>query len=138
MNRFFFIVIVAVYALVYIIRLISKARKAPPPNPEVHKLFFETGGEETGEPYREEPLPRQVFEPSAFTPDPPVFEPENPSPPAGVQDLPPKEEAAKHTLPVRGTAGENVFRKLESMDPLARAFVMNEILGKPKGMEDPR
>jgi hypothetical protein len=113
MRNIGFIIVIVIYAAIYIIRLARKSRpKAPLPH--TGDIFPREDDEE------EENIPAL----KARVPEP---EPERLAAAADtIAAAKPEDEA-----PAKG----GLFRRLEKMTPLARALVMSEVLGKPKGAE---
>jgi hypothetical protein len=132
MRNIGFIVIVVIYAIIYIVRLARKARSQAPL------------------PRAENVLPQEDDEEAEDTPAVQVRVPE-PARRTGSADS----RAALGSLaavdslaaadsraaakpadedPAAASQG-SLFLRLEKMTPLARAFVMSEVLGKPKGMD---
>ncbi|MDR2371290.1 MAG: hypothetical protein LBD71_07395 [Treponema sp.] len=106
------IVIVVIYAVIYIVKLARKARpKAPPPR--AGDIFPRAYDEDNKEEEKSVPAVHiRAPEPARLT--------------AAVNTP----AAAK---PAGGDPKGGLFRRLEKMTPLARALVMSELLGKPKG-----
>jgi hypothetical protein len=157
MRSIGFIIIIAIYAVVYIVRLARKSRaKAPAPLPRT--VFGEDAGDDDeeqentpaplpvqarapGQSYTITPEPEQVI-PGTVTPEPEYFE--QVSAPHNVLAKAPKpanalaEQGATvndpAVKPANAEPSSGLFRKLEKMTPLARALVMSEVLGKPKGI----
>jgi hypothetical protein len=136
MQNLVFILIVVIYAVFYIVRLARKPREkesAPPPAAE--PLFFE----------EEEPRPALMGRPPEY-PDvrgaSRLFMPEKKRDDAPLSsdssaggELPPRAQESR--APAPGKAQINAappLQRVENLRPLARAFVLSDIVGKPKGL----
>jgi hypothetical protein len=116
MRNIGFIVVIVIYAVIYIVRLSRKAR-AKTPLPRTEAFPRDEIGDEEQE--STPSLEAHVPEPVHLTPEP---EPEY------FEQLSVTTRTTPDTEPSRG-----IFQRLEKMTPFARAFVMSEVLGKPKG-----
>jgi hypothetical protein len=113
MRNIGFIIVIVIYAAIYILRLARKSRPKAP-LPRTGDILPQGDDEE------EENIPAV----KARVPEP---EPERERLTATANNIAAVKPEDKE--PAKG----GLFRRLEKMTPLARAIVMSEVLGKPKG-----
>jgi hypothetical protein len=146
MRNFIFIIIVVIYAVVYIVRLVRKPRTPPRPAMVREDLFADEDDEDEDDDIQDLPSARLPARAEAYIPPPAeAYTP----PPVEEHNVPPAEpaqtdfapivsfDAAIPAAPPEKNAGpasrEGIFQQFEKMPPLARAVVLSEILGPPKG-----
>ncbi|MDR1287942.1 MAG: hypothetical protein LBK08_10070 [Treponema sp.] len=135
MRNFIFIVIVVIYAVVYIVRLARKPRTPSRPAMVREDLFADEDDEDDVQDLPSARLPSRA---EAYMP-PPAEEYSVPPAEPVQADFAPIESfaAASPAAPPGKNAGpassEGIFQQFEKMPPLARAVVLSEILGPPKG-----